>query len=138
MDRVKTSVISILLGLAFAYLSIAIIGYAAAIPISEQVLKPLMQLSSTFAFALINFFTSGIPLAIVYCFFAVILNFLYAGHFKLKFSLLALPFFLLHFGLLVISSHENLFTLLVNIPQYITVFLAVLWVQKSKLIGNKA
>ena len=77
MEFVKNSAVvrnacSLLMGVLFAFLAVNIIGFGAAIAIPKALLTPLVSLSSTFGFTLVNTITIGIPLAIAYAVISVL------------------------------------------------------------------
>lgn len=63
MDHFKDRVIAVVLGIALAYSSIAIVGMGAAVVIPADILKPITQVSGLLAFILVDLFTIAAPLA---------------------------------------------------------------------------
>jgi hypothetical protein len=63
MDQIKSRVFAVILGVALAYASIAIIGIGAAVAIPADMLKPVAQVSGLLAFTLVDLFTIAVPLA---------------------------------------------------------------------------
>ena len=63
MDQFKNRIVAVILGVALAYASIAIIGIGAAIAIPADILKPVVQVSGLLAFTLVDLFTIAMPLA---------------------------------------------------------------------------
>jgi hypothetical protein len=63
MGQLAKRLIAVLLGVALAWASIAIIGIGAAVAIPAEILKPVSQVSGVLALALADFITIAIPLA---------------------------------------------------------------------------
>ena len=88
-----------------AYAAVLLMGYGAAVAISEDVLRPLMMLSPALALALADFITMGIPAAVLFCLFALALK-----HFSgmAHPPMLVAPFVLfMLFGLLTIFESND-------------------------------
>jgi hypothetical protein len=68
------SLLSVIAGLVFIYLSIVVTGLGAAIAIPESVLNPMAKLSLTVALSVVDLITIGIPLAICFVMYAWLLK----------------------------------------------------------------
>lgn len=68
------SLLSVIAGLVFIYLSIVVTGLGAAIAIPESVLNPMAKLSLTVALSVVYLITIGIPLAICFVMYAWLLK----------------------------------------------------------------
>lgn len=127
MDRVKSTIVVIILGAIFAYLSIAIIGYGAAIAIPSNLIEPMWRFSPTFASAVIDLITLGLPLMISYLVLVQVTKFIKIDNHPLVYLLLAVPFFLLHAFIFigVSSGFEGITSLAMALPKYILLGLCV-------------
>ncbi|WP_200897588.1 hypothetical protein [Arsukibacterium ikkense] len=61
MDQFKNWVVAVILGVALAYSSIAIIGIGAAVAIPADILKSVAQVSGLLAYTLVDLFTIAVP-----------------------------------------------------------------------------
>lgn len=57
---------SLIAGILFLYLSIAVIGYSAQFSMSSELILTILKFSETLAFSLSGFLTVGIPLSILF------------------------------------------------------------------------
>lgn len=135
MDRVKNYISLVVLGLIFAYFSITIIGYGAAIAIPVTILEPLAKSTPSFAFALIDLLTLGVPLIIFYILLVQLTKLLKVNNNHLVYVFLALPFYFLHLYLFIITfpDSEVAFYLASTLPKYVLLGLCVWYLSKQRL-----
>ena len=133
MDRVKSYIIVIILGSIFAYSSIAIIGYGAAIAIPSNFLEPMVEVAPSFAFVVLDLLTLGLPLTIAYLVFVLVSKLIKANNINHAYILLAVPFFLLHLYLFIITypDSEVILYLVMTLPKYILLGLCVCYLSKQ-------
>ncbi|MFT5276629.1 MAG: hypothetical protein ACI97K_003250 [Glaciecola sp.] len=96
--------ISLSAGILFAFLSVTIIGYGAAIAVPKDILGPLMHFSPTFALSLTDFVTIGMPLAASFYLLTLIFRRLVKVVYS---SLLVGPFILFMLYGLVTIGYDN-------------------------------
>ena len=135
MDRVKNLIIISLLGILFAYASIIIIGYGAAIAIPVDLLGPLVKSSPYLAFATIDLLTLGLPLASCFMMLALLIKLIKVNTHHLCYVLLALPFLLLLCSILIMSflNSENVYFLATTLPKYILLAMLVFAITRLRL-----
>ena len=133
MDRVKNYIIVIILGFIFAYSSIAIIGYGAAIAIPSNVLGPMVKVAPSFAFVVLDLLTLGLPLTIAYLAFVQVSKLIKANNINHAYILLAVPFFLLHIYLFIVTypDSEVVVYFATTLPKYILLGLCVWYLSKQ-------
>ncbi|MGQ8364026.1 hypothetical protein [Glaciecola sp. 1036] len=125
MEPFYKHVIAILIGVTLAYMSIFIIGAGAAIAIPSEILKPLVQISSMFAFTLVDLVTIAVPLSLTY----LVLAFLGAKLIKAPsvtfYALVLIPLILLQLYFILQSQAQETFNLATTFPRLlllVTVF----------------
>ena len=101
MDRVKVTITAVFLGALYAYLSIYIIGFGAAIAIPASVLAPVAKAAPTFAFAMVDLITIGIPLIVAYSLFVMTIKYFNSSKSYFPYLILLLPFCIQHIYLLL-------------------------------------
>jgi hypothetical protein len=133
MDRVKSYIIVIILGVIFAYSSIAIMGYGAAIAIPSNVLESMANVAPSFAFVVLDLITLGLPLTIAYLVFVQVFKLIKANNINHACILLAVPFFLLHFYLFIITYPDSGVVLYwaTTLPKYVLLGLCVWYLSKQ-------
>ncbi|WP_063703642.1 hypothetical protein [Pseudoalteromonas gelatinilytica] len=114
-------------GCLFAYLSIPVIGYGAAIAIPTVVLSPLYELSPNFALSMVDIVTLGLPLLALLLVFLLISKSLYLKDKAYSYFILLTPFFALHlyFAFNTFSANIDNTTLLTSLPKYVLLVLFV-------------
>jgi len=114
-------------GCLFAYLSIPVIGYGAAIAIPTEVLSALYDLSPNFALSMVDFVTLGLPLLALLLVFLLISKSLYLKDKAYSYFILLTPFLALHlyFAFNTFSANIDNTTLLTSLPKYVLLVLFV-------------
>ncbi len=130
MNPIKNTVISILLGGGFAYLSIFLAGIGAAIAIPDPMLDPLVFTSPTLGFAIVNLLTIGVPLLAAYMAISYFSRLVFK---HVSYILLATPFLLLNLYLYsVMPPHkEMLFSVITSLPSVLVVAACALVLTKT-------
>lgn len=117
MEIAKTTLLNVLIGLIFLCCCLYIAGFGAAIAIPADFLINLIAiLSSTGAFALVNFVTLGIPFVAAYL---VIVGVFRMLAIKISYLLIAVPFILFNaYHYFNMTPHdEMLFSILTRLPR---------------------
>lgn len=129
MDKTFVLIVSLILGTLFAYLSIQIIGYGAAIAIPIYIMEPITKSLPYTGFAIIDLITSGLPLALVYIIFALLLKQLTLGKTSPPYFVLSLPFLATHIYFVAMSLKHSGFTLwlITSLPKYALVAICVFY-----------
>jgi len=124
MPHVKTHLTTCLFGVIFAYFSVLLMGYSAAIPIPANIFEPIAQISPSFAFALVDALTLGLPLAIIYLLSYKLLNKIVKTNHLISPLLMLLPFVVLHAIFIILSfpNKQYLFYFASTFPKYVIVF----------------
>ncbi len=138
MDRVHF-IVCLFLGIFFAYISVPVFGYGAAIPIPVDMLLPFAKNFPTATLAAIDLVTQAFPLCLIYCVLALLIK-----HFKLVnhlyYLVLGVPFYILHsyFFILQLPAQNLGHTLGILLPKYIALGLFILYFVNQKLNRQKA
>jgi len=132
VGRVQNFITIILLGFAFAYISIVIMEYGNALNIPKSMLDPMIKITPNYYTSIIEFLTWGIPLAITYLLFIGVMNFIKVKTNPLAYILLALPFFILHIGVFLFTFPDAslVFYLGSTLPKDILIILCILYFSK--------
>jgi hypothetical protein len=140
MDRGKVTALAILLGALYAYLSVYIIGIGAAIAIPASILTPVAKAYPTFAFAMVDLITIGLPLIVVYFLFVLSLKFFNSSKSYFPYFLLLLPFCIQHIYFFVIigQNQDWAYTLATIMPRYIAIVFFALYFAKRAVNQAKA
>jgi len=138
MDRVHF-IVCIFLGVLFAYISIPVFGYGAAIAIPSDVLLPFAKNFPIATLSIIDLITQALPLCLIYCVIALLIK-----HFKLLnhwyYLALGVPFYILHFYyfILQLPAQDLGGTLAILLPKYIALGLFILYFVNQSLNKQKA
>ncbi|SNY44967.1 hypothetical protein SAMN06297280_0812 [Arsukibacterium tuosuense] len=118
MELFKNRILPLILGSLFVVASIVIIGIGAAVPVSADLLTPLVKSLGMFAFALVDLVTIAIPLAAAFLVLAVVSRLINRAADATFYALLLAPFML--FDLYYLLFNTITLTGLMNIvPRYI-------------------
>ncbi|OUS70713.1 hypothetical protein B5G52_13750 [Pseudoalteromonas sp. A601] len=94
MDRAHF-IVCLFLGVFFAYISVPVFGYGAAIAIPVDMLLSFAKNFPNATLAAIDLITQALPLCLIYCVLALLIK-----HFKLAnhwgYLVLGIPFYILH------------------------------------------
>jgi hypothetical protein len=125
-NQVKVSILSVFLGVLFAYVSVIVLGYAATVAVPE-----FAKSSPMVAISAIDLIAAGLPLSIIFVVFALIIK--RVGHNKsyLPYILLALPFFALHIFIGAFAEFNSVF-FATTLPKYIVVVICVAYFVKRQ------
>jgi len=125
-EKIKLLIVSVLLGLLFAYLSVIILGYSAAYPVPEFAQSyPIMAISA------IDLIVAGIPLAIVFSFSAQIIKRVGKNVGYLSYILLALPFFVISIFFGSFGNFDFAF-FAATIPKHIVIVFCIIYFAKRQ------
>lgn len=119
MDKFKDRVVAIILGVALAYASIAIIGIGAAVAIPAGIIKPVAQVSGLLAFTLVDLFTIAVPLAAAFLVLAFASKRVIRKPDVIFYALLLAPLVLLQLYFVVQSQPQMLNNLVTTLPRYL-------------------
>lgn len=119
MDQFKNRIVAVILGIALAYLSIAIIGFGAAVTIPADMLKPLAQVSVLLAFTLVDLFTIAVPMAAAFLVFAFASRLVIRKPDFTFYSLLLVPMLLLQLYFVAQSQPQLLVNIVTTLPRYV-------------------
>ena len=119
MDQFKNRIVAVILGVALAYASIAIIGIGAAIAIPADILKPVVQVSGLLAFTLVDLFTIAMPLAAAFLVFAFISQLVIKKPDFTFYALLLAPLVLLQLYFVAQAQPQLLFNIVTTLPRYL-------------------
>jgi hypothetical protein len=142
MDRVHF-IVCLFLGVFFAYISVPVFGYGAAIAIPVDMLLPFAKNFPTTTLAVIDLITQALPLCLIYCLIYCLLALL-IKHFKLAshwyYLVLCVPFYILHsyYFILQLPAQNLGHTLGILLPKYIVLGLFVLYFFNHELNKQKA
>lgn len=119
MDQFKNRIVAVILGVALAYASIAIIGIGAAIAIPADILKPVVQVSGLLAFTLVDLFTIAMPLAAAFLVFAFISKLVIKKPDFTFYALLLAPMVLLQLYFVTQAQPQLLVNTVTTLPRYL-------------------
>ncbi|GHG66341.1 hypothetical protein GCM10010919_13950 [Alishewanella longhuensis] len=119
MDQLKNRVIAVILGVALAYASIAIIGIGAAVAIPSEILKPVAKVSGLLAFTLVDLFTIAVPLAAAFLVVAFASKVVIRKPDLTFYALLLAPLVLLQLYFVVQSQPQILNNMVTTLPRYL-------------------
>ena len=138
MDRVQF-VVCLVLGVFFAYISVAVFGYGAAIAIPAEVLLPFAKSFPTLTITTIDLITQGLPLCIIYCILALLIRQLKSIN-RWGYLALGIPFYLLHsyFFIMQLPTEDIIYLLAILLPKYIALGLCVLYFVNRALVEKIA
>lgn len=119
MDQLKNRVIAVILGLALAYSSIAIIGIGAAVAVPAEILKPVAQVSGLLAFTLVDLFTIAVPLAAAFLVLAFASRLVIRKPDFTFYALLLAPLVLLQLYFVAQSQPQMFNNVVTTLPRYL-------------------
>lgn len=119
MDQFKNRVVAVILGVALAYASIAIIGIGAAVAIPSDILTPVAQVSGLLAFTLVDFFTIAVPLAAAFLVVAFVSKWVIKKPDITFYALLLTPLLLLQLYFVVQAQPQMLSNIVTTLPRYL-------------------
>jgi len=119
MDKIKNRVIAVILGVALAYASIAIIGIGAAVAIPSEILEPVAQVSGLLAFTLVDLFTIAVPLAAAFLVAAFASKLVIRKPDLTFYVLLLAPLVLSQLYFVVQSQPQMLNNIVTTLPRYL-------------------
>lgn len=119
MEQFKNRVVAVILGVALAYASIAIIGIGAAVAIPAGILKPVAQVSGLLAFTLVDLFTIAVPLAAAFLVLAFASKLVISKPDFIFYALLLAPLVLLQLYFVAQSQPQMLNNIVTTLPRYI-------------------
>lgn len=119
MDQTTSRIIAVILGVALAYASIAIIGIGAAVVIPADLLKSVAQVSGLLAFTLVDLFTIAVPLAAAYLVVAFASKLIISKPDFTFYTLLLAPLVLLQLYFVVQSQPQMLNNIVTTLPRYL-------------------
>lgn len=133
MDRVKMLIVSLMLGVFYAYISIPVMGVGAATAIPSNIIAPIANTYPIIALALIDIVTIGLPLMVIYFLLALIVNYFNSNKHYFPFLLLLTPFLLQQFFFLFLvgQSSESINTFATIMPRYILIAAVALYLSIS-------
>lgn len=133
MDRTKTTVVASLLGISYAYWSVYIIGFGAAIAIPASLLTFIAELDPIFAFAIADIITIAVPLIFVYFLLVLMIKYLNSSNSYLPFLVLFAPFCIQHlyFWMNMEFTQDWVYVLSTTMPRYILIILFALYFVKQ-------
>ncbi len=133
MDRVKILMVSLMLGVLYAYISIPVMGIGAAIAIPSSIIAPIANTYPIIALALIDIVTIGLPLMVIYFLLALLVNYFNSNKHYFPFLLLLTPFLLQQFFFLFLvgQSSESINTFATIMPRYILIAAVALYLSIS-------
>lgn len=119
MDQIKNRVIAVILGIALAYSSMAIVGIGAAVVIPSDILKPITQVSGLLAFTLVDLFTIAVPLAAAFIVMAFASKLVIRSPDFTFYTLLIAPLLLLQLYFAAQLPPQMLNTIVMTLPRYL-------------------
>ncbi len=119
MEQLKNRVIAIVLGIALAYASIAIIGIGAAVAIPADILISVAKVSGLLALTLVDLFTIAVPLAAAFLVAAFACRLVIRKPDLTFYAMLIVPMVLLQLYFVVQSQPLPLNYLIATLPRYI-------------------
>lgn len=119
MDQIKNRVIAVILGIALAYSSMAIVGIGAAVVIPSDILKPITQVSGLLAFTLVDLFTIAVPLAAAFIVMAFASKLVIRRPDFTFYALLIAPLLLLQLYFAAQLPPQMLNTIVTTLPRYL-------------------
>jgi hypothetical protein len=136
MDQFKNRIVAVILGVALAYASIAIIGFGAAIVIPAGILKPVVQVSGLLAFTLVDLFTIAVPLAAAFLVLACASKLVIRKPDFTFYALLLAPLVLLQLYFVAQSQPQLLFNLVTTLPRYLLLAISFYLLVRSAKPAN--
>lgn len=131
MIFIKSRVFPLILGMLFAWASLAIIGIGAAVPIPGSVLKPLMTFSPQLALTLIDLFTIALPLVAAFLVVVLASRLVHKKPDLLFYLLLLAPVIFFQVYLLLAPSQQLMTTALTTLPRYMVLAMSVYWLTRN-------
>jgi hypothetical protein len=119
MDQFKNRVVAVILGVALAYASIAIIGIGAAVAIPADILKPVTQVSGLLALTLVDLFTIAVPLAAAFLLIAFVSKLAISKPDFTFYALLLAPLVFLQLYFVAQSQPQMLNNVVTTLPRYL-------------------
>jgi hypothetical protein len=119
MDQLKTRIIAVIIGIALAYASIAIIGIGAAVAIPSDILQPVAQVSGLLAFTLVDLFTIAVPLTAAFLVLALVSKRVIKKPDVTCYALLLAPLVLMQLFFVVQSPPHLLHNIVTTLPRYL-------------------
>ena len=135
MVKYKNYVVAVILGIALAFASIAIIGIGAALPVPAKLLIPLTQMSGFIAFVVVDFFTIAIPLAAGFLLFAFISMLFFKKNDGIFYLLLLAPM-LLSDAYYFLQTQPQLDNIVPILPRYLLLAICFYYLVRSKKSVN--
>lgn len=83
--------VNLIAGISFVFAVIMAFGYGAAVAIPKDILEPLVLLSPSLAFALVDLFTLGLPAVLIFVLLSLAVKLLKV---RVVYAILAMPFVL--------------------------------------------
>ena len=136
MEHIKNRVIAVILGLALAYTSIAVIGIGAAITIPADLLKPVAQFSGLLAWTLVDLFTIAVPLAATFLLVAFVSKQIIREPDFMVYVLLLAPLVLLQLYFVVQSQPQMLHNIVTTLPRYLLLALCFYFLVRGDKRAN--
>ena len=136
MDQTANRIIAVILGVALAYASIAIIGIGAAVAIPANLLKSVAQVSSLLAFTLVDLFTIAVPLAAAFLVVAFACKLVIRKPDFTFYALLLAPLVLLQLYFVVQSQPQTLNSLITTLPRYLLLVVCFYFLVRSTKQAN--
>lgn len=119
MGHLKNRVIAVILGIALAYASIAIIGIGAAIAIPSDILKPVVQVSGLLAFTLVDLVTIAVPLTAAFLVLALVSKLVIKKPDATFYALLLAPLVILQLYFIVQLQPQLPLDIVTTLPRYL-------------------
>jgi hypothetical protein len=136
MDQLKNRVIAVILGIALAYASIAIIGIGAAVAIPSEILKPVAQVSVLLALTLADLFTIAVPLAAAFLVLALVSKLVIKKPDVTFHALLLAPLVLMQLYFVVQSQPHLLHDIVTTLPRYLLLAVGFYFLVRSTNRAN--
>jgi len=131
MGHVKNRVIAVILGIALAYASIAIIGIGAAIAIPSDILKPVVQVSGLLAFTLVDLVTIAVPLTAAFLVLALVSKLVIKKPDATFYALLLAPLVILQLYFVVQLQPQLPLDIVTTLPRYLLLAVAFFFLVRS-------
>jgi hypothetical protein len=136
MEQLKNRVIAVILGIALAYASVAIIGIGAAVAIPSDILKPVAQVSGLLAFTLVDLFTIAVPLTAAFLVFALVSKLVIKKPDVTFYALLLAPLVLMQLYFIVQSQPQLLHNIVTTLPRYLLLAVCFYFLVRSTNRAN--
>ena len=136
MEQLKNRVIAVILGIALAYASVAIIGIGAAVAIPSDILKPVVQVSGLLAFTLVDLFTIAVPLTAAFLVFALVSKLVIKKPDVTFYALLLAPLVLMQLYFIVQSQPQLLQNIVTTLPRYLLLAVCFYFLVRSTNRAN--